>query len=783
MDVRQLQANFCFVVSVFQSVPGDMVAGGFMNSKCSFYMCSSHVVILGLILVHYLTVFSSHVQASPVNCKSENISSRYQHCVIHPDGVRDLDCFGKHNWYGEKICVWKPGSHTAKKTYTLITRQDRKKSCKIYSNLTEISTKITLYKSSNMTAEVFENIESTNCTKSDFRGSPWRLLRCGPPSNVTFSRRSGSLDVNVNWPEEDVKVIKDYSVRYKALGSQLWNKLSVQSQTGRRCTVKNLNSSLVYVVQVQCVTGDKCSQCPWSDTYTVPSELTTHPVIVTLDERDVAERKGCRLLSLTWKFASQELHDGYYVTVGKASREASYKPISTTQTEITLILSYSAYHLNISAFNNASVSPAVSQTIPQREVVHGMEAGKLNVSVHSNVSFTIYWKDDLIKTYVCYSVEWREKGHEAVSMSFYQDAMNHRTLSPLTKPLKPYKRYSITLHTRPDNDTCNMKHINNSESTYGSTHFYFIEGSPVSAPTNISRYSVTLDSMVLQWSSIPEEDIRGFLLGYTIHYAEYCQRDTCPERNVTVDPKFNSYELGDLKSDTVYQVQISGFTSAGSGVRSTRSIFKTNHQDYFSLSNIITTFAVVASLLIFGCPIIKRAKSILWPSIPDPGKSNTMQKIDRPCEQELLESISIMKVEEWDTNSLHVVEKEAAIPVSVLPSTLPLLHNSEDEEEPPEVTHTWDQRDTNDASGDTTPEIQQTNFQSSPLAFSSGYTTMEMFQHVMPPGTSANKSVAEVTESEPDDVDVTVVKSGFDYVSYKFCTSPVSGSEEISTTA
>lgn len=121
-----------------------------------------------------------------------------------------------------------------------------------------------------------------------------------------------------------------------------------------------------------------------------------------------------------------------------------------------------------------------------------------------------------------------------------------------------------------------MKHINNSESTYGRTQFYFIEGcksqafylsywkhlnfddvsrgkvhllgtmnvwhfsldqsgeltshlpnapkAPVSAPTNISCYNATLNSLVLQWSSIPEEDIRGFLLGYVIYYSEYHHR-------------------------------------------------------------------------------------------------------------------------------------------------------------------------------------------------------------------------------------------------------------------
>lgn len=98
-----------------------------------------------------------------------------------------------------------------------------------------------------------------------------------------------------------------------------------------------------------------------------------------------------------------------------------------------------------------------------------------------------------------------------------------------------------------------MKHINNSESTYGQLHFYFIEGSksqaphlflqiiiflltkqsdflvcfkaPLSGPTNISTNNVTQNSMVLQWSSIPEDNLRGFLLGYMINYTAY-QKET-----------------------------------------------------------------------------------------------------------------------------------------------------------------------------------------------------------------------------------------------------------------
>lgn len=45
---------------------------------------------------------------------------------------------------------------------------------------------------------------------------------------------------------------------------------------------------------------------------------------------------------------------------------------------------------------------------------------------------------------------------------------------------------------------------------------------------------------------------------------------------VTVDPDINTCTLGDLKSDTEYEVQVSGFTRMGEGVRSRASLFATN---------------------------------------------------------------------------------------------------------------------------------------------------------------------------------------------------------------
>lgn len=50
-------------------------------------------------------------------------------------------------------------------------------------------------------------------------------VRCGPPSEVTFSRLSGGLLVDVSWPREDAKAIGKFSVSYKAPGSRSWSEV------------------------------------------------------------------------------------------------------------------------------------------------------------------------------------------------------------------------------------------------------------------------------------------------------------------------------------------------------------------------------------------------------------------------------------------------------------------------------------------------------------------------------------------------------------------------------
>lgn len=141
------------------------------------------------------------------------------------------------------------------------------------------------------------------------------------------------------------------------------------------------------------------------------------------------------------------------------SGEPPQERLNTSEPRIRLILSYSAYRLDVSAVNNASTSPAARLTIPEREGMPtqrslpstfpssirplkmkckfgfpsaGVKDGRLNVTVHSNTSFTVHWKDRLVQKYVCYCVEWRKKGDKVAYMSFHQNKQNHRAIESLT---------------------------------------------------------------------------------------------------------------------------------------------------------------------------------------------------------------------------------------------------------------------------------------------------------------------------------------------------------------
>ncbi|XP_055792119.1 interleukin-6 receptor subunit beta-like [Salvelinus fontinalis] len=529
------------------------------------------------------------------------------------------------------------------------------------------------------------------------------------------------------------------------------------------------------MVQIQCVANDKCTQCPWSKNFTVPPELTDKPVIEMVE--DFPQTRGSRLVIIKWKFAASELAEGYSVTVGKASGEDPIEAFNTSRTLLRLALSHSAYHLTITALNKAGTSPAAQRTIPPLDDKDLY--GKLNVTFNGNMSFTVSWVDDLITTYSCFSVEWWTRGEKAAHKSFYEDENNYEVIH-LEEPLELYKKYTFTLHTRPHKEPCNLKFINNSENTYGSIQAFFTEGSPISAPGNISSSNVSQSSMVLEWTAVPEEDNRGFLLGYFLHYTDRLQDWTDTEPNITVDAGSTSYELVDLQSNTMYRVQLSAFTGAGMGVRSSAAYFETKPEGLLvdqspaslMVSGVIAGTIVGVTLLLLvvhlSSQLLKRAKKRLWPNIPNPGNSNAIQKIVGVCDLELLELINrqMLKEEQGDSNSLHIVDgrEEMSLVGNLHRNADSCLHLNTDHEEsqgPSLSTIATDraQDPTSDTITSIPTDMRQTDpvlistvaHQCHPLAFLSDYTTMELFQQAMPQCVPTNTSSSSLSSFESQD--------------------------------
>ncbi|XP_030209122.1 protein sidekick-1 isoform X1 [Gadus morhua] len=671
------------------------------------------------------------------DCSLEHQPSSYELSATNQDGL-NFECFGKNVQRGKKIewyCSFTSMNDSSENSYvgTYVSIQEKRTKWYQHNNSAKPMTlkDVSIYKKDNMTVHVFDK---DNCTKASFRGVPKQLIRCDPPANVSFLRLSRRLMVNMTWRPEDEGYIKKYDLRYRVLNSVFWNES--QSTERNKGSVEHLDPSLSYEVEIRCSPIDFCPKCSWSPPYLFPPELTVPPVILNVEDSDVAGQNGHRLLLIRWNYPSRELVKGYSVKVEKASGEGPSDRIPTDQMELRLIVSYSAYQLQITASNNFSTSPAAHRTVPARRYRDGA-GGRLNVTFHSNMSLSLSWSDSVApKPIVCYSVEL--SGHKKQYYVFYLNNASHQLIR-LKEPLEPYQMYDITLHIRPYNNTCNIKRINNSESTYGSLQAYFREGTPVSAPTNISRSNVTLTSMVLTWRPVPVEDLQGHLLGYTLHYKETGPQNTSTPRNTTVDPTVVSQELVGLESGTVYTVQIAAFTSAGAGVKSSASYFGTSSQGlpflHEAVKNTLITCSVLIGIILFGSRLLKRAKRSFWPNVPNPGTSSAIQRMVKSYELEPLK-LTILR-EECDTCTLHLPPPDPPLGLQYtgLQGSGQPLGTPPSCEEPP-------RRDaSDDSTGDTlpdderttTPDALQSDPESAPGKGPSDYTTMELFQQGMPP--------------------------------------------------
>ncbi|KAI5089172.1 interleukin-6 receptor subunit beta-like isoform X1 [Silurus meridionalis] len=573
---------------------------------------------------------------------------------------------------------------------------------------------------------IAQSTDQKRCAFAEFSSHPSLIIRCGPPASVTFKRGYGHLNVTAEW--EDSKV-EYYHLKYRERNSTMWKE--VKSHDSKDCTVKDVVASQSYEMQIQCVANTDCPLCPLSNVISVPQELFDAPVIKETHYELV--QNGQRKITVKWEYVHSHAVDGYNVAVQKASGEpAETSSFLLKAKTITLFLCYSAYKLSISAFNEAGLSPAAHLDIDTMKEQTGLNS-TFSVILISKNNFNLSWNHMLSRKYPCYSVEWWANNEKIAYKSFYEKKNYH---------------------------TVETQHA------------------PIVAPGNVNSSNITQSSFVITWSPVPEEDLRGFLQGYIIHYTQDSSKN-----NITVHPNKTSCKLTNLRSGGIYCVQVSACTAAGEGKRSKSKCFET--LDSVAIGGMLAgvTAGVVALLLATHICIrlLKRSKKMLWPSIPNPCNSNAVQKIEGGQELEVMELMCRPNLEETEVHVSVLDGKQEAhsacnaqdhTKTSLLPNVAPPpvdkvpispSTTSTKVDFMPELFFSIDSNNPQDFIEKTpvgasnikdSPKVLPTEPVSSPVtdppkAFISDYTTMELFQQIKNSAPVAPSS-SGAASSDPD---------------------------------
>ncbi|KAL9953401.1 hypothetical protein ACROYT_G040813 [Oculina patagonica] len=79
----------------------------------------------------------------------------------------------------------------------------------------------------------------------------------------------------------------------------------------------------------------------------------------------------------------------------------------------------------------------------------------------------------------------------------------------------------------------------------------------------VNAYSRDSNSLEIEWSSIPEEDTHGVLLGYVVYFKRYNSNENFTIVHVNASTRV--LRIADLMEATTYEIRVTGRTSAGEG--------------------------------------------------------------------------------------------------------------------------------------------------------------------------------------------------------------------------
>lgn len=495
------------------------------------------------------------------------------------------------------------------------------------------------------------------------------LVKLSPPPGVkVIPEKEFPRSLRMEWkhPIHEAYFKLRYNIRFCVASTEEWLEVP-QSDTENHMEsfrLQDLKPDTEYAVQVRCIQLEGRYWSEWSKNATArtpEAKPTSKPdvwrVLVPVEGRN--ERRVqviCKApLESNGKIReySMRYQNENWETVAINSTDvdsASQERRITAFQSIDLTENVTAY-FDVICHNSAGKSPVASLVIPQKNrALPHVEAldwytqeGKLWVKWELGSMTKVNLSE--------FVVEW-------VSVSDGQmDWQRERRLTNravILGNLEKFKRYNISVY--PVYSGMVGKPV---------TRVAFLEqGAPLEAPT--MKVKTGRHEVQLEWSKIPLNKQRGFIMNYTIFYSANGNEHP---KSVTVSPDTHSYTLKQLSSHSRYTVWIRASTVQGY-INSPEISFITLKYAPGQIEGIvvgvcITFLFCVLLVLIVWFRYKSWIKKTFWPDVPNPSNSTIgtwspdFPSKPNPPKEGTLADVSVMEVDvdTYDGKSLYEEEK------------------------------------------------------------------------------------------------------------------------------
>ncbi|CAM9772487.1 unnamed protein product [Bubo scandiacus] len=334
-----------------------------------------------------------------------------------------------------------------------------------------------------------------------------------------------------------------------------------------------------------------------------------------------------REVQLRWKAPQRQEANGrvlgYRVTLSPRRRGRDPPTVcNTTHTQCNFSAPAGTRRVYLSAYNAAGESAATEVVLLERK---GQPLAGLRAVPGGERSLWVSWEAPPVPP-VAYVLEWQRvpSEPEGCSVCWQMERDRAATAALIRDGIEPFQRYNISVYPLYKDTTGAPAH----------TTAYSKQKAPSYAP-KLHLKSISKSDAELCWDPVPVEMQNGFIISYTIFWAN----STAEVSSAAVNPSLRSFVIRELKPSTLYKVHIMASTAAG-GTNGTSLTLVTTVLDDIEIQFLFLTLGLTFVLLILLLICFQkngRVKQQFWPSVPDPANSSLGKWVPAELQQEPLQ--------------------------------------------------------------------------------------------------------------------------------------------------